>query len=470
MFLHAADIGRLVEEIRASCLHGFVQKIHLIYPLGIQLTLRVRGATERLILIDDMRFPAAACCSESWKSIIQDESPFIQLTKKYLRDSKLTSIDQLDHDRIIKFTFGSTSLILECVERFANIYLIDSDRCILAAQQALRKPLHLHEEYTGPISTGHPEASPTIPLDQSPSEKILQGIRVHLIEEQVREEQKRLKREIEKRERLLEKLEDDFKQAQEAERLRKEGDLLKSVVHTISPRSTSVQVTDYETSPPAMVTIKLDPALSPHDQVKHLFQRYKKLKRACEEIQKRMELIQKELKTFQDQKSKINELVPGTRGLSTDLHKRLTPLYPAPIHLKKTKKVPAGGPRHFQSRDGFDIFVARNAKQGMELLRQAKGNDLWLHVLQSPGPHVIILRKKRKEIPHFTIVEGAALALFFSPLRKQGKGDVTVAERKYVKMLKGEEGKVTYSQSKTVAIKLDEERLEPILASQKGSK
>ena len=60
---------------------------------------------------------------------------------------------------------------------------------------------------------------------------------------------------------------------------------------------------------------------------------------------------------------------------------------------QKRRKPPASvGPMRFVSSDGFVIAVGRNNVQNDQLtLKTAKGRDIWFHVKDIPGSHVILV-------------------------------------------------------------------------------
>ena len=69
--------------------------------------------------------------------------------------------------------------------------------------------------------------------------------------------------------------------------------------------------------------------------------------------------------------------------------------------------------------------------------------------------------EKGAEPPHETLKDAATLALWFSDLRKSGKGEVIYTHRKFVKKAKGQKaGTVTVSRERSIWIECKEERLE----------
>ena len=90
-----------------------------------------------------------------------------------------------------------------------------------------------------------------------------------------------------------------------------------------------------------------------------------------------------------------------------------------------------------------------------------KANDLWLHARGTPGSHVIVRLDKSAQTPHETLKDAATLALWFSDLRKSGKGEVIYTLRKFVKKAKGQKaGSVIVSREKSIWIEVKEERLQ----------
>src|SRR5690606_29701700 len=58
---------------------------------------------------------------------------------------------------------------------------------------------------------------------------------------------------------------------------------------------------------------------------------------------------------------------------------------------KKKKKDRYSKPYHYLSSDGYDIYVGKNNRQNDYLTQKiANSNDIWLHVKDIPGSHVII--------------------------------------------------------------------------------
>ncbi len=125
--------------------------------------------------------------------------------------------------------------------------------------------------------------------------------------------------------------------------------------------------------------------------------------------------------------------------------------------------------RTFRTRGGARVLVGRSAKDNDTLtLRFARGDDLWLHVRGVQGSHVILVSPG--EAPDSTaLAEAALLATHFSSARGADGAEVSWTRRKYVRKGRGQApGAVTFSQEKTLRVRLDEPLLLALLASEES--
>lgn len=101
---------------------------------------------------------------------------------------------------------------------------------------------------------------------------------------------------------------------------------------------------------------------------------------------------------------------------------------------RKTAKVKPSKPRHFVTENNVDIFVGKNNYQNDNLtLKQANREDIFVHVKDMPGSHVIMrnenLIQKDYDVACF-------LAAYFSSMSKEKYVEVDYTEKKNVKKLK----------------------------------
>ena len=117
---------------------------------------------------------------------------------------------------------------------------------------------------------------------------------------------------------------------------------------------------------------------------------------------------------------------------------------PAPAQPGTFKGVAA---HVYRTSDGFLALRGRNAKANDQLLRLANAFDLWFHVADGPGAHVILRRDHPgRDVPRASLIEAAGLAALASFAAKAATAEVLVALVADVRRIKGAAaGKVAVS-------------------------
>ncbi|MGE4233741.1 MAG: NFACT RNA binding domain-containing protein [Bacteriovoracia bacterium] len=268
-------------------------------------------------------------------------------------------------------------------------------------------------------------------------------------------------------------LEKDLKEAQGAGDLLKKANLIKAVLHEYPKKSKLRRVPG--------IDLELDEKQTLVENVDRLFSKYKKLNRTkIETIQRLGEISRQVEKTTKDLESiqEKDKFSIDFDELKNELWARFQFRVDSDVDSKSLKEKKSEkkenefvrkGLRRFESKEGCLIWVGQNHEQNELLVqRLARGNDIWMHLKQTPGAHVVIQPPKNKTVPLDTLLVGAMLVAHYSGVKMGQKVDVDYTYRKYVKRLK-QKGKgpfmVTYSQNKTLHVAVDHKKLEPILNS-----
>lgn len=214
------------------------------------------------------------------------------------------------------------------------------------------------------------------------------------------------------------------------------GELLTVYGYSAQPGAEKITVNDYNTGKD--VTITLDPTLTPAQNAKKYFDKYTKLKRTAEALEQQM----KESKEAIDQLESIQtalEIAQKEADLVQIKQELVDSGYIKSHSSGKNgrKEKITSKPFHYQSSDGFDIYVGKNNLQNDELtFKTANGGDWWFHAKKIPGSHVVLLTGG-KEVPDRAFEEAAALAAFYSKGKNQDKVDIDYVQRKEVKKPNG---------------------------------
>ncbi|WP_374125433.1 Rqc2 family fibronectin-binding protein [Leptotrichia hongkongensis] len=235
----------------------------------------------------------------------------------------------------------------------------------------------------------------------------------------------------------------DLKKNENFENYKNIGDILAANMHQIKYGIKKVTVFDFYNN--QQITINLDPLLSPNDNLNFYYNKYNKGKRTISALNSRFLDIQNEIKYFEEIKMFIEkendfigiEEIENELNLTNNGNKSKNK-----IKLNKPKK------RDLLSFDynGFQIFVGRNNKENEEIsFSKGQPNDIWLHIKDIPGSHVLILRNNQ-ELPNDVLLHAANLACEYSKAKKGDKVTVDYCERKFVKKIKNSKpGNVIYT-------------------------
>jgi predicted ribosome quality control (RQC) complex YloA/Tae2 family protein len=105
--------------------------------------------------------------------------------------------------------------------------------------------------------------------------------------------------------------------------------------------------------------------------------------------------------------------------------------------------------------DGYEVWVGKNNLQNDLITgKLAAANDIWLHVKNAPGSHVILRTSLMGgEFTKASIEDAARLAAIHSSYKNPTKAEVDFTRVKYVKKPAGSRpGKVIYTNQKTIII------------------
>ncbi|GAK50664.1 fubronectin-binding A domain protein [Candidatus Moduliflexus flocculans] len=244
------------------------------------------------------------------------------------------------------------------------------------------------------------------------------------------------------------------REIEQADDYRIKGEMLTANMHRVRKGLTSVALPNYYADDQAEIDIPLDPKFSPAQNAQRYFKQYNKLKQGKEVTAQRL-LEAEQMLAYLDELAFFVESAENIEALR-ELRGDIQDTKPAE-HSRQQKKKQEEPPqpfRRFVSSDGFQIYVGKNSRENDLLtLRTAQPDDIWLHAYNAPGSHALILNRERKAVPERTIAEAAALAAYYSKLRRAGKADVMFTFRKYVRKPKGTPpGLVTVSEFETIRV------------------
>lgn len=246
-------------------------------------------------------------------------------------------------------------------------------------------------------------------------------------------------------------LNDNINKENQAEKAKKKADLLAANLYKIEEKAKEVEVFDfYDNNNP--LVISLNPMKTPWENINDYYNRAKKVKTAVTYARKDLPR-QNNLLSYLTQ---LEDFINRAESIS-DLEEIREEMVENNLIKKKgnkKKKAKESKPLHYKTNTGADIYVGKNSKQNDYItLKLAKKEDLWFHVKDNPGSHVIL---KTDKIHDEDIEKAAYLAALNSSVSNDKKVDVDYTEKKNVNKAKGaKDGMVYYENFSTITVNLD---------------
>jgi len=477
MALTLVDLETVLAEIQPVLTGGWIQKIHQPQDLAITLDVRVPGASVMVYICAEPRLARLHFISKKYPNPLTP-LPFCQFLRSHLEGGRIEEVTQQPGDRLVYVKIRKDEkayiLVIALLGNRANVLLLNEKHMLLRSLKESR--LQIGERFVPPATRSSPssqsrsiwrEGEIETPIDEDETfaakypvsatieayyGKKEQEENLHrLHEQQIAQTRKVLKVAKGK----LRALQEDFKKAERYREYARYGELLKSALHDMHKGQETATLTDYFNPALPALTLPLDPAKDPVRNMEDYFRKYHKYLGAQEHLLPRIETQQQTIAKLEEQLTQIKQGIVDP-SFSPKAAKKLQP------RPSKVRPAPAQSYRTYTSADGISILVGKTAKDNDHLtFKVGKPDDLWLHARGTPGSHVIVRLEKGQTVPHETLKDAATLTLWFSDLRKSGKGEVIYTLRKFVKKAKGQKpGAVTVEREKSLWVELKEERLE----------
>ncbi len=479
MAINLVDLEAVLAEIQPTLIGGWIQKIHQPQTMALTLDVRSPGTSAMLYICTEPRFSRLHLTSKKYPNP-PTPPPYCQYLRSHLEGGRIEEMSQEPGDRIVyvKIAKGEKSyfLVIALIGNRANVLLLNKDRMLLRSLKESR--FQIGERFVPPTKKSPPQPEPPSrvgKIAEPPqrkgtfSEKYPVSAAWEIIyEKKEKDENQKLlhdqhltqtRKALKGAKGKLRAFQEDFKKAERYCEFARYGELLKSILHDMHKGQETVTLTDYYDPALPTLTLHLDPSKDPVRNMEDYFRKYKKYLGAQKHLLPRIDTQQKKVAQLEEQLTQIEQGIISS-AYSPKTAKKLQPL-PTP-HSSKVRQAPAQNYRTYISADGISILVGKTAKDNDHLtFKVGKPDDLWLHARGTPGSHVIVRLEKGQTAPHETLKDAATLTLWFSDLRKSGKGEVIYTLRKFVKKAKGQKpGTVTVTRDKSLWIELKDERLE----------
>lgn len=259
-----------------------------------------------------------------------------------------------------------------------------------------------------------------------------------------------LHNELKKDCRKVKKLKQQLEDAAKADYYRIRGEILTTYLGKLTAGMTEITLPNfYDDNKP--LKIKLDPELSPSRNAQKYFTKYDKLKTSVDYVKEQLKLANDEINYLANIESQIDLASPADiQEIRLELQQQGY-IKQKRQKSKKRRKVRVSKPEEFHTSNGTTVLVGKNNLQNDRLsFKIANKNDIWLHVKDIPGSHVII---RDSDPDEQTLLEAAQLAAYFSKGRNSDNVPVDYLPAKRLHKPNGAKpGFVTFTGQKTLYV------------------
>lgn len=463
-------IVNVVEELQAVLAGARVSKIYQPDEHLVILKLWNGKETLRLLL---------SAASSNYRIHLTDEDflnpslppRFCQLLRA--RVSSVLSFNVVGEDRIVRIKCsgkqGDCTLYIELIGAAANMVLCSNDGIIIDSLKRIdgggrgvtrlpgieyelpqRPPIIGNESLEGGIDSGQ-YGSWNRYVEKFYIDKIKTGSKRDLKETLIATTGKHI-RKLAKR---IKNIETDLSHQKDFGQSKNYGDLLLANLHLVKKGMKVVALDNYYVDPCEQVDIKLEPLLSPQENAKKYFQKYKKYKAGVEHSRRRLEETQAELDWISQIEYQLNDDIgkADIEDIAEEL--RVAGLLREQNQLHNRRTQQASQPFESVSPSGFKVLWGRNNRQNDYLSTKVlKKGDKWFHAHLVPGAHVVLKAEGRGDsITEQDLFYAASIAAGYSKRRNDGRVDVMVAESDSVKKPKNSRpGLVTVTSFKALSV------------------
>jgi predicted ribosome quality control (RQC) complex YloA/Tae2 family protein len=411
-------------------------------------TLELNLGEEESLFFDMTRGRSTAYLAPSRRPAQDFNAPFDTLLHQLLSQSRIEKVEVPPSERILRLEVQPRShykkervtLQLEFTGRHTNAILLDEEGRVIEALHHVDSSRSFREVKPGVLLQPlPPRKSPA--KEEPPVEEIeawLQSEAERLRKQKLKalrsQKAHQIRKKRDKVRQLLSALPDEESLEREAGRWQEAGNIILANLHKIRPYDRALEATDFEGRP---VAIPLPEKVPVGRLGEHYFNKARRARSKAEHIHIERENLKAKLRFYDNILEAVEsakepydlELLVPKKGRS----------------LRKKEKLKDG---ELYWIEGYKVFVGRNARENQKLLEAARSNDLWMHVRDLPGSHVII-RTDKQNLPESVLHSAAKLCVDFTT-PNPGNYAVDYTRRKFVKIQEG--SRVEYDKYKTIQV------------------
>ena len=375
-------------------------------------------------------------------------APFDVILAKRFNRSNVLHVQLLNGDKIIRIKTSIASaykeeityLQIEFTGKYTNVIILDEENIVLEALRHVDLFSSFREVRVGQKLLDVPPApfqAKEYPIEDV--EQFLYGVyekeQNAKLENLKTQKIAQLGKKLKKLQKLYEKLDSQETLEEEAQKNEHLGNLVLSNVQNIKPYATEITLQDYDGKEVKVPLQKQYP--TPFMISEMFFAKSKKAKQRA----KHLYIEEESLRSKIEHLKRFIYVIKEAKDVA-----KIEMLLPKKLQNKKAAK--QNDAIEVFWIEGYKVQLGKNEKGNVELLKNARAKDIWLHMKERPSAHVIITTDKQN-LPQNIIIAAAKLCIEFSTTSKD-RFLVDYTPRREVTIQNG--ANVLYNKYKTIEV------------------
>jgi len=403
---------------------------------------------------------------------------FCMLLRKYLEGAKIAKILQPEGERILEFYFETYNevsekiylcLAIELMGKHSNVVLYNYDtNMIIGCMHNVGAEKSSVREIIGGLPYTYPPKknndftgfSSLLTHDGSTNESIDNHFATLQENQKIKNVKSKLstvvRTKLKKITTTLEKINKQSITTEKADLYRKKGDLIMANLFHNNDFSRSIEVMDYELNMP--IKIELDETKTLKENANQFFKLYNKAKTATQKTHEMIEKLKIEQEYFQQIAYSIEcmETMDDFLEIQSEIDKETWNMEQKKAKPKNRKEINLSPIQLFthSTEKPLTVFVGKNNKQNDYIVSKlSRDEDLWFHVHNCAGSHVLLRVEAGNIVTDEVIFECAKLAKEHSVGKDSSKVGVIYTKAKFLKKPPGANlGYVIYKNEKEIIV------------------
>lgn len=261
-----------------------------------------------------------------------------------------------------------------------------------------------------------------------------------------------VKNNLDRAKKKLKKQNYELEDARDREKYKVYADIISANIYRIERGASQVELENFYDPEMKTIDIPLNKKVSAPMNAQNYYKKYSRLKNASKLLSEQIPQTRDEITYLENVVYSIDNALE-LEDLDEIREELVSENYIKKARKKKKAQSRESQPHKYITSGGIDVLVGKNNRQNDELtFKKSSREDLWLHIQNMPGSHVI-LKSNGQDYSQADLEEAALLSAYYSSAKNSKNIPIDYTERKHVRKPKAAKaGLVFYENFNTIIV------------------